>query len=166
MLKLICLFASFFLANILVLGQDTDTLPAYPCTINVPSLPSFIYCENGKEVKCQNFKAMRIRNQIRISASKPENSVSIFPMIIILFKADTVQGMHKSERDKINSYFQKNEAGDNSFTSRMHSGFSDVYITTYDEEYISGKFAAVAFDKLGSKGQLFSGAFKVPFKKE
>jgi hypothetical protein len=165
-MKFLFTITSFFLVTNFVLGQENDTLPAYPCTINVPSTPSFIYCENGKEIKCQNFSARKSRNRITITGSKPEGSVSMFPMLTLVFKSDTLLGMHKSESDKTNNYVQKKSIGNNIMYSQMQSGFAHVYILSSDEEYISGKFATVVFNTTGNSGQLISGAFKLPFRKE
>lgn len=158
--------SSLLLLSNLVFGQITDTLPAYPCTINVPTTPSFIYCENGKEIKCQNFAAKKSRNRIMITGSKPEGAVSMFPMLTLVFKSDTLLGMHKSESDKTNNYLQKKSIGNNIMYSQMQSGFAHFYIVSSDEEYISGKFATVVFNTAGNSGQLISGAFKVPYRKE
>lgn len=148
------------------MGQTKDTLAAYPCTINVPSIPSFIYCENGKEIKCQNFASRKSRNRIMITGSKPEGTASMFPILTLVFKSDTLLGMHKSESDKTNNYVQKKTVGNNIMYSQMQSGFAHVYIVSSDEEYISGKFATVVFNTAGNSGQLISGTFKVPFRKD
>lgn len=150
----------------LAFGQSADTLAAYPCTQKIPTTPSFIYCENGKEIKCQVFVARKTKNRIRIVASKPENASSLLPRLTIVLKSDTLLGMHKSENDKINNFSQRETMGDNIMYSQIQSGFLHVYIEASDEEYISGKFATVLFNTSGSSGQLLSGAFKVPFKKE
>jgi len=165
-MKFLFIIATIISSSSFILGQVNDTIPAYPCTINIPTTPSFVYCENGKETKCQIFAARKSRNRIRITASKPENSTSSLPMFTLVFLSDTILGMHKSEKDRINNYAQRETIGNNIMYSQMQSGFFHVYIVASDEEYISGKFATVLYDTSGSSGQLISGAFKVPFKKE
>lgn len=165
-MKCFLLILPLTISSSIVFGQQKDTLAAYPCTTNVPDTASFIYCENGKEIKCQNFAARKSRNRIMITGSKPEGAVSMFPMLTLVFKSDTLLGMHKSESDRTNNYVQKKTVGNNIMYSQMQSGFVHVYITSSDEEYISGKFATVVFNTSGNSGQLISGAFKVPFRKE
>lgn len=149
-----------------VFGQSEDTLATYPCTINIPSTPSFIYCENGKEIKCQNFAARKSRNKIRIVGNKPENTTSLLPSITLTFSLDTALGLHKSESNRLNTFAQKETMGGNIMYSQMHSGFCHVQITAIDDDYISGKFATTVFNTTGNIGQLISGVFKVPFRKE
>jgi hypothetical protein len=165
-MKFLFTISVFLSISDFVFGQINDTLPAYPCTNNIPQTPSFVYCENGKEIKCQNFKAIKSRNRIMITASKPDNSTSMFPMLMLAFNSDTVVGMHKSESDRNNNYAQKKSVGNNIMYSKMQSGFSHVFITSSDNEYITGKFATVVFNAAGNNGQLISGTFKVPFRKE
>jgi len=165
-MKYFLLILLLAISSCIVFGQQKDTLAAYPCTTNVPDTPSFIYCENGKEIKCQNFRAIKSRNRIMITASKPNNSTSMFPILTLVFKSDTLLGMHKSESDRTNNYVQKKTMGKNIMYSQMQSGFTHVYILPSDEEYITGKFATVVFNSSGNSGQLISGTFKVPFRKE
>jgi hypothetical protein len=101
-----------------------------------------------------------------ITGSKPEGTASMFPILTLVFKSDTLLGMHKSESDKTNNYVQKKTVGNNIMYSQMQSGFAHVYIVSSDEEYISGKFATVVFNTAGNSGQLISGTFKVPFRKD
>jgi hypothetical protein len=165
-MKYFLLILSLAISSCIVFGQQNDTLAAYPCTINVPNTPSFIYCENGKEIKCQNFAARKSRNRIMITASKPDNSTSMFPILTLVFKSDTLLGMHKSESDRTNNYVQKKSIGNNIMYSQMQSGFAHIYIVSSDEEYIIGKFATALFNTSGNSGQLISGTFKVPYRKE
>jgi hypothetical protein len=148
------------------LQSVADTLPAYPCTKEIPEKEGFTMCADGQEYHCKSFKAYYKNGRLFLAGSSPMGSTNVYPLLNIFVKTDGIKGLYKSSTKLSDVYGTLRDMGVGQYNSQTLNGFCTVEILDFDEVGVSGKFAMVGFSQQGNKAKLISGAFRLAFKKD